>query len=131
MRQAWGKTDREGGTDRTHPLAHHSMDVAAVLLRLLRLPVVKNRLEAAANADLTEVDCQRLAALAFLHDVGKLHPGFQAKGWPVELRPSKIHGHTKESWEFVLLAHRWPKEHPFHPTLGKILKWGHPQFHHC
>ena len=124
MRQAWGKTDREGGTDRIHPLAHHSMDVAAVFLRMLRLPVIRNRLEAAAQADLTEVDCQRLAALAFLHDIGKLHPGFQAKGWPIELRPGKTRGHTKESREFILLAHKWRKEHPFHSTLLKILEWG-------
>lgn len=124
MRQAWGKTDREGGTDRTHPLAHHSMDVAAVFLRLLRLPVVRNRLEAAAKAELTEVDCQRLAALAFLHDIGKLHPGFQAKGWPVELQLGKVQGHTKESWEFFVLAHKWPKQHPFHATLLSVLEWG-------
>ena len=125
MRQAWGKTDRRGGTDRTHPLAHHSVDVAAVFLRLLRLPVVKSRLEAAANAELTEVDCQRLAALAFLHDIGKLHPGFQAKGWPLELRPRKIHGHTRESWEFVRLACKWPDhDHPFHNTMRRILEWG-------
>ncbi len=123
MRHAWGKTDREGNGESTHPLAHHSMDVAAVLLRLLGLPVVRNRLEAAANAKLTKVDCQRLAALAFLHDIGKLHPGFQAKGWPVELRQRKLHGHSKESWEFVLLAHKW-REHPFHATLKKVMAWG-------
>ena len=99
------------------------MDVAAVLLRLLHLPVVKNRLETVANAELTEVTCQRLAALAFLHDIGKLHPGFQAKGWPTEMRPKFVHGHTKESWEFIQLAYKWPK-HPFHRTLQRILEWG-------
>ena len=123
MRQAWGKTDTEGGSDRTHPLAHHSMDVAAVFLRLLRLPVVRNRIETAASAELTEVDCQRLAALAFLHDIGKLHPGFQAKGWPAEERPKNVRGHTKESCEFVQLACKWP-DHPFHNTMRRILEWG-------
>ena len=126
MRQAWGKTDRDGGSDRAHPLAHHSMDVATVFLRIVRLPVVRSRLETAANAELTEVDFQRLAALAFLHDIGKLHPGFQAKGWPLELRPGRLHGHTNESWEFVLLAHKYPEDHPFHATLQRMLAWGAP-----
>ena len=79
MHQAWGKTDKE--SDEFHPLAHHSMDVAAVFARMLQLPVIRDRLEAAAGTPLTESTCRRLAALAFLHDIGKLHPGFQAKGW--------------------------------------------------
>ena len=122
MRPAWGKTDREGGSD-IHPLAHHSMDVAAVFLRMLQLPVVRNRLETAAGSHLSEVDCQRLAALAFLHDIGKLHPGFQAKGWPNDLKPKSANGHTRESWEFVELAYKW-KDLPFHASLRGILEWG-------
>ena len=31
--EAWGKTDRESGG--IHPLAHHSMDVAAVFARMV------------------------------------------------------------------------------------------------
>ena len=38
MRAAWGKIDKESGD--YHPLAHHSMDVAAVFLRMLQLPVI-------------------------------------------------------------------------------------------
>ena len=84
MLPAWGKTDKESGE--FHPLAHHSMDVAAVFAQMLQLPVVRDRLKAAAGASLTELTCRRLAALAFLHDIGKLHPGFQAKGWASSLR---------------------------------------------
>ena len=83
MREAWGKFDRETGA--YHPLAHHSMDVAAVFARLLELPVLRTRVETAAGRRLGGIDCQRLCALVFLHDIGKLHPGFQAKGWPDEL----------------------------------------------
>ena len=39
-------------------------------------------MECAADRTLTSVDIARLTVLAFLHDVGKLHPGFQAKAWP-------------------------------------------------
>ena len=121
MLQAWGKTDKDSGE--FHPLAHHSMDVAAVFARMLQLPVVRNRLEAAADVALTETTCRRLAALAFLHDIGKLHPGFQAKGWTDGLWPHPTTGHSKESWAFLLLAARLP-EHPFHGTIRQILSWG-------
>lgn len=121
MRQAWGKIDKAGGE--FHPLAHHSMDVAAVFARMLQLPVVRDRLEAAAGAALTESTHQRLAALAFLHDIGKLHPGFQAKGWAPEYRRGPTTGHLKESWAFLHLAAKWP-QHPFHETMRRILEWG-------
>ena len=113
MRAAWGKTDKAVGS---HPLAHHSMDVAAVFQRILQLPVVRDRLEVAAQRPLTRADCQRLAALAFLHDIGKLHPGFQAKGWPDGLWTRPVRGHSQESWAFLQLAAKWP-EHPFHRTM--------------
>ena len=121
MFQAWGKTDKDRGE--SHSLAHHSMDVAAVFARMLQLPVVRDRLEAAADSALTESACRRLAALAFLHDIGKLHPGFQAKGWPDGLWPHPTTGHLKESWAFLMLAVQWP-EHPFHETIRRILDWG-------
>ena len=117
-REAWGKTD-EG---RIHPLAHHCMDVAAVFERMLELPVVRDRLETAAGGRLTETVRQRLAALAFLHDAGKLHPGFQAKGWPDGLWPLPVRGHLKEGWAFLTLAYK-NCDHPFHATLRRIEKW--------
>ena len=121
MLQAWGKTDKDSGE--FHPLAHHSMDVAAVFAHMLQQPVIRDRLEAAADAPLTHSARQRLAALAFLHDVGKLHPGFQAKGWAPGSWRGPTNGHLKESWAFLLLACKWPA-HPFHATMRKILEWG-------
>ncbi|MEO5347753.1 MAG: CRISPR-associated endonuclease Cas3'' [Magnetococcus sp. YQC-9] len=74
----WGKT---AGFERHH-LAHHCADVAACFEGLVTQPVVRHRLERAAGRKLAARDLKRLAMLAFLHDAGKLHPGFQAKGWP-------------------------------------------------
>lgn len=80
-----------------HHLAHHCADVAAVLQRLLRQPTLRRRAEAACGRPLAddEIDC--LAALAFLHDIGKLAPGFQAKGW-ADKRGLKPRGHLECGW---------------------------------
>ena len=120
-REAWGKTDMETGG--VHPLAHHSMDVAAVFSRMVQLPSIRDRLETAAGTPLTNLLCKRLAALAFLHDIGKLHPGFQAKGWPSRPWRGPVCGHLREGWAFLLLAATRP-EHPFHETMRQIMGWG-------
>ena len=121
MREAWGKSDeKEGGY---HPLAHHAMDVAAVFERLIDQAVIRRRLERAAQRRLNEVDCQRLAAVVFLHDIGKLHPGFQAKAWPAHLQRRSLRGHLQEGWDFLELAVRNPA-HPFHGTLRELSDWG-------
>jgi CRISPR-associated endonuclease/helicase Cas3 len=75
--EPWGKA-REG---RYHHLAHHCADVAACFEALSITPVIQQRLESAAQRPLSTNDISRLTVLAFLHDVGKLHPGFQAKAW--------------------------------------------------
>ena len=121
MREAWGKFNQETGA--YHPLAHHSMDVAAVFARLLELPVLRARVEAAAGRRLGEIDCQRLCALVFLHDIGKLHPGFQAKGWPDELWKERKRGHQSEGCAFLTVASA-SRTHPFHERMQQILEWG-------
>ncbi len=121
MREAWGKFDRETGA--YHPLAHHSMDVAAVFARLLELPVLRTRVETAAGRRLGGIDCQRLCALVFLHDIGKLHPGFQAKGWPDELWKKAKQGHQSEGCAFLTLA-SGSGTHPFHERMQQIFEWG-------
>ena len=64
MFEAWGRTGRrEGGN--THSLAHRCVDVAAVFARTTGLPVIRDRLETAAGAPLTESVLWRLAALVF------------------------------------------------------------------
>ena len=121
MFAAWGKTDRrEGGN--THSLAHRCMDEAAAFARMTDLPVVRDRLETAADAPLKESVRRRMAALVLLHDIGKPHPGFQSKGWPPELWRGPPCGHLKEGG-FLYLAYRQP-EHPFHRTMQEVANWG-------
>lgn len=57
------------------------------------MSVVRARLERAAGRHLVPLDLARLSALVFLHDCGKLHPGFQAKAWPVETSRHAFVGH--------------------------------------
>ena len=91
-RAPWGKFS-DGAS---HHLAHHCADVAACFEALTSLPVVQARLERAARISLSSVHIARLAVLAFLHDCGKLHPGFQAKGWPEGDWRGRKHGHVRE-----------------------------------
>ena len=117
---AWGKTDR--GESVIHPLSHHCMDVAAVFLQMIELPVIRKRLNVTANCQLSHVQFQRLAVLVFLHDIGKLHPGFQAKGWSKKSYSGPKRSHTCEGWSFLMLACENP-EHPFHETVQQIIQW--------
>lgn len=79
----WGKVRRPGpGECEWHPLFDHCADVAAVAEALLELPVWRRRLVMLAGAGVGPTVWARLAALAALHDVGKLNLGFQAKGRP-------------------------------------------------
>ena len=110
---AWGKLDDRG----RHALSAHCMDVSAVLEALICLPIFRRRLEYTAGRMLSETDVARLAALVFLHDIGKLHPGFQAKapGPPVR--------HSETGGGFLSLA-ACGKDHPFHAAVTRIISWG-------
>lgn len=75
-------------------LIGHSADVAAVLQRLLDLATVRARLARLAGVDeLSARDRDRLAALAALHDLGKVNHGFQAKALPASV-PGPRCGHV-------------------------------------
>lgn len=120
-RSAWGKTDGRDGP--THHLAHHSMDVAAVFQRLLDLPVFQARAEKAAEMTLSRQTVARLGAIVFVHDIGKLHPAFQAKGWREGLWTWPERGHVPESLPFLDLALKLPK-HPFREVVQSLAQWG-------
>lgn len=79
--QAWGKLPRDGDPRNFHHLAHHSADVAFVFRELLMQAHFRRRVEAALGAGLSDPQIDCLSALVFLHDIGKLAPAFQAKGW--------------------------------------------------
>ncbi|MCY4591152.1 MAG: CRISPR-associated helicase Cas3' [Alphaproteobacteria bacterium] len=91
-RTPWGKFS-EGDS---HHLAHHCADVAACFEEITASTVVRRRLEKTAGATLSRTTLARLAVVAFLHDCGKLHPGFQAKGWPHGPWSARLHGHVAE-----------------------------------
>ena len=92
----WAKRDATGGW---HSLTDHSADVSAVLRAVLTLPVRQARLQfigQIADSDMA-ILADRLAALAFLHDIGKANRGFQARSVP----EAPIVGHIDElAWVF-------------------------------
>ena len=99
------------------------MDVAAVFQHLLELPAFRDHAEKAAGGSLSKRTHARLGVVVFLHDIGKLHPGFQAKGWPEGLWDKPVQGHVTESWAFLERAWRYP-QHPFHKLTTGVSQWG-------
>jgi CRISPR-associated endonuclease/helicase Cas3 len=98
--RAWGKLRLIGEASQGiewHPLVDHCADVAACAEALLLQPTISGRLGLDPR-DRTRI--ARLAALAFLHDLGKANWGFQNKrfrlpdgGYPQGIKPS---GHVRE-----------------------------------
>lgn len=117
-RAPWGKTSDE----QSHHLAHHCADVAACFEAMANLPVVRARMEQAAGGPLSSTQIARLAVLVFLHDVGKLHPGFQAKGWPQGVWNSGHHGHVQEGAAIFCLQALEEIGRNLH--LEALAKWG-------
>ena len=65
-----------------HPLVAHSADVAAVTEALLTRTILGDRLARLAGwEELTDVHVARLAALAAIHDAGKVNRGFQNRAF--------------------------------------------------
>jgi len=97
---AWGKLDRDTGA--RHHLVHHSADVAATFLSLLELSVFRARAERAAETELKAPEIECLGALTFLHDIGKIAPGFQVKALQ-QPRPSvpRPRGHIQCGWKWL------------------------------
>lgn len=102
LEDAWGKLSRLETGVRAHPLLDHMIDVAACFTALARCPGFGRALRCLAGRPLDEADLQRLAALAFLHDLGKANAGFQGQRLAPEdplhgYWPSKC-GHSAEGW---------------------------------
>lgn len=119
-RNPWGKIDRLTGE--YHHLAHHCADVAACFEVIASSPIFRDRLERTAGKPLTPVVLARLAVICFLHDVGKLHPGFQAKGWPEGTWRQPLHGHVQEG--AVIYSADAPPNLAAHMCLNELLHWG-------
>lgn len=116
----WGKFS----DGKSHHLAHHCADVAACFEALASLPTVRARLERAVGISLSSAHIARLAVLAFLHDCGKLHPGFQAKGWPEGDWRGRKHGHVREGAAIFRCRCRDLEAIAQNLHLAKLCEWG-------
>ena len=97
-RHFWAKADRDA-SHRVHLLEHHIADVGACFQALLHQPTVRRRLAHTAGLlDLDDATVARLAALAALHDIGKVNQRFQTQIWRAEdldgKRKTRTAGHT-------------------------------------
>ena len=117
----WGKTDRNTGE--RHHLAHHLMDVAAVFECLIKLPTMHSRLQLAAGR---EIPVAALVGWAFLHDIGKLAPGFQAKGWQHSEFSAPRLNHLETGWDWLKSRGR----PPFLPWIHQGSEWCHALMAH-
>ena len=79
-------------------------------------------MERSAGGPFSPKALARLAVLAFLHDAGKLHPGFQAKGWPPGTWPDRLHGHVREGAAIFLCAA--PEIIGRNLRLEALIDWG-------
>lgn len=91
----WGKLrkDEGGEVEDWLSLADHCTDVACVFYALCQQGAIARSLAHAVDRILSPVDIERLAVLAFLHDIGKCNHGFQAKALAT---PSRTVGHVRE-----------------------------------
>lgn len=88
----WGKLQirADGSIEKWLSLTQHCMDVAAVFNALVQLPVIRRRLESAAERRLSETELARLTVIALLHDLGKANLGFQDKPFDTKIRAGHI-----------------------------------------
>ncbi len=102
---AWAKTQPSPtGETLTLALDEHCLHVAVVFRQLVILPTLSKRL--ATDRSLSEQQLDRLAVLAFLHDLGKANRGFQAKATPGARETA---GHVMEAVALLCeLQDRWP-----------------------
>jgi len=103
----WAKLEEneDGDVVGWHPLFAHSIDVAVTLKTLLQHSILRRRLGNLVREEpLSEVQIDRLAALAALHDVGKVNQGFQDRAFDGAGRTA---GHVRPLVDFV----KAPPEH--------------------
>jgi CRISPR-associated endonuclease/helicase Cas3 len=103
---AWGKLNRDRSDLYMHPLIDHMFDVAACFTALADCAAIRRAMTKAAGRELDETDISRLAAITFLHDIGKANAGFQSRRWIPPNRapknwPTAPFGHGPEGWALV------------------------------
>ncbi len=117
----WGKCDRNTTPVTIHPLTDHCLDVGVTFLHVAASPRLSAALQACTNIRLHRVERERLAAIAYLHDIGKCNWGFQAKrddnAWQTT-------GHVIEGAALLSLAElqqAWPPE--WKKLLVEMTQW--------
>ena len=96
----WGKHD-PGVKPASHPLPDHCLDVAVTFACLSELPRLRAALSSDQAAELQGVHIQRLASIAYLHDIGKCNWGFQAKR---DVHAKHTTGHVIEGAALLLVG---------------------------
>lgn len=81
-------------------------------------PLLRARAEAALSRSFGAGEVECLAALVFLHDIGKLAPGFQAKAWP-EGHGLALRGHLECGWLWLAM----PRKAALGGALDHLAKW--------
>ena len=79
-------------------------------------------MEAVAGRQLSSTAISRLDAIAFLHDAGKLNPGFQAKGWAPGRWKGALRGHVAEG--AAIFTGRVPRQFAQRLGLEDLVAWG-------
>lgn len=118
LRGAWGKAD---GYSNFHALEAHCMDVAAVFAAVCELPVFADRLSRLAGGKLDPSEIRELTVLVYLHDLGKLSPGFQAKARPEMNCPAHVN-HSIAGY-LLLSEAAHSARHPLHPLTQIMTRW--------
>jgi CRISPR-associated endonuclease/helicase Cas3 len=123
---AWGKRPRDGDEHAPfHPLCDHMLDVAACFLAIVQCTRIRHVLNRTAGRELSNVDLERLAVLAYLHDFGKANSGFQAKRWRSGAQGWPGHaGHVTEARQALRLDDELLAALP----LDEMSKWGDSGF---
>ncbi len=98
------------------------MDVAAVFEALCGLPLIAHHLHRAARRTLAAGDMARMAALVYLHDLGKLEPGFQAKARPELACPADVN-HSVHGLLSLRRAFETDGD-PLRPVVERLDPWG-------
>jgi CRISPR-associated endonuclease/helicase Cas3 len=88
-----------------HSLQDHLIDVSACFKALCECRNFRRALETAVSRSLTNCDIEWLSFFAFLHDIGKVNAGFQAKRWPkkkIAFGWPPHTGHGNEGYDFFM-----------------------------
>lgn len=119
----WAKLDRDENRQviRWHPLLAHSADVAACFEALLQRTVLSRRLARLLGwKDLDDAHIARLAALAAIHDAGKVNQGFQVRQQP---SPTVWAGHVTEMISVLEADVQWQETLLLALGIEPVLGW--------